>query len=386
MTMRKILLIFICAACVTPLLRLLEWSVSAGAIQNSIVPLQMQFIREYQHTVLRALSPDRRSMIVWETKSPIMLQRRGDSTLQWIEIASGKLLAKTTVEDNHFAAFLPGGDKVIYRTEPVMSLDKTTLEIWDLERNVTQQCLAGSEAHFLTQVAPISDTRFIGRRDYGGDKPENVLVVRSVPDCELFRDAALDPHRHRRGTPFPITVSPDKHWLAYPLLSQPPSTVFVFRRTEDLGIEHEVDVPMAFFPMFVRFTPDSKTLVAVLERLPSAKQPESLFKLTFYDVKSGNAIRDLNVNAQDALAISPDGRVIAAGWHQIRGRRSYLIISLHDLQTGEELARVEHSSAPRATFEGLGLSTLEFAANGEYLVSGSSESTRVWKITNQNRN
>src|SRR5437773_2159491 len=130
MTMRKILLIFICAACGTLPLRLPDWTVSAGVIQNSIVSLQMQFIREYPHTVLRALSPDQQSMIVWETKSPIMLQRRGDSTLQWIEIASGKLLAKTTVADNRFAAFLPGGDRIIYRTEPVMSLDKTTLDIW----------------------------------------------------------------------------------------------------------------------------------------------------------------------------------------------------------------------------------------------------------------
>jgi WD40 repeat protein len=116
------------------------------------------------------------------------------------------------------------------------------------------------------------------------------------------------------------------------------------------------------------FSPDGRSLVAGDFRQP----------VRVWEMATGEEIFSLDTDAQtivNAVAVSPDGRIIAAGgdasWHE-SGQRSASIIQLWDLATGEKIHSFQgHESATYS---------LAFSPDGSRLASGLRNGTvLVWE-------
>jgi WD40 repeat protein len=346
-------------------------------------PLILTLAKEYSRTSFEAISPDKLSIVLWEVKSPLIFRRRGDSTLQWVDVKSGTLLSTAVVEAIDWVAFSPSRSNLIYKSGPIDGAidEHYSIYVWNLKENVRKNCLSGTQADVMNRVIPINETEMIGLQTQGRGEPSGALLNLSIPDCRLLFKAQSDPLGRERLSHKEFAGSPDQRLVAHSL--NPPyasSTTLLLRRTEDLGVVHRLNAPKGFMYEHLAFSPDSKRLLAVIANGPIGML-QFRTKILVYSVEAGELIRELDIDARRGVVMSPDQKWIATGWEEARGGREYAMVSIYDFETGKELARAELTSWRPRERKLDALYNLEFAVGGEYLVAGSEQLTRVWKIS-----
>jgi RNA polymerase sigma factor (sigma-70 family) len=118
----------------------------------------------------------------------------------------------------------------------------------------------------------------------------------------------------------------------------------------------------------LRFLPSGDTLVGLVT---DAERPAFKRSLGFFEVKSGQLARTVEIdNTTFCLAVSPDGKVIAAG----NGQKTFS--QLIDVATGKEIGRIP--SMPSLT-------SLAFAPNGRSLAGARSYNAAitVWDVASR---
>lgn len=103
-----------------------------------------------------------------------------------------------------------------------------------------------------------------------------------------------------------------------------------------------------------------------------------------YNAATGERVKEVNtIDARDDIAISPDGRWLAAGQMRYKntfwGERKQAVVTVYDFDTGEQVAVAEHPwMRERASFGHI--TEIEFSSDGRFLVTCSTRQTRVWRV------
>jgi WD40 repeat protein len=119
---------------------------------------------------------------------------------------------------------------------------------------------------------------------------------------------------------------------------------------------------------WLAFTPDSRTLIAVDEHMSNIR---------FWDPVTGKELRRLELQKGDsvrALALSPDGKVLAAGGARlVRGAQKYeATVWLWDAATGRKMRQL-----PGKGFE---VRSLAFSPDGRTLANRDEGALRFWDV------
>ena len=90
-----------------------------------------------------------------------------------------------------------------------------------------------------------------------------------------------------------------------------------------------------------RYLRDGRYVAAAITD-SSFSNKENKYYVGIYDGRNGTEITRLAVSGTDGVAISPDGRILAAA-HLVYGKRGVVpTVIIYDVATGSKLAIVEH--------------------------------------------
>jgi WD40 repeat protein len=172
--------------------------------------------------------------------------------------------------------------------------------------------------------------------------------------------------RDRTSAHWMATVSPDSRWIAA-AFDRPEPAVLVWEATTGRTV---AALDGACHP--VVFTPDSRGLVTAT--------PGTDVKI--WDVTAGRVRATLPGHASrvGAVAVSPDGRLVAAGLHRGEtnepARLAPTAVKLWDRRTGAEVAAIDVTEQPQNGMY------LDFSPDGRLLVIHSSAGRGlVWDVT-----
>lgn len=159
----------------------------------------------------------------------------------------------------------------------------------------------------------------------------------------------------------------------------------VCRNSTDLSVRWSRRLDAAFNPIRFGIAPKGTfAVVAMWEQGKISHRARKVF-IEVLSGKDGKQVGRLEVDGTDSVAVSDDGRLVAAGT-QLRQSprigRIQTVVRLCDVQTGAELQKVIHDelSVDEHLASGLGHHGLLFSPDGKYLFS-SGKSTRVWALT-----
>jgi hypothetical protein len=139
------------------------------AAEGDLVTVEL--VREHKNAIITQVSPDSKSMMLWQTDTPIQTVRipggdqdslptAGDSKLLWVEVETGKELASIPVGFLPRVRFFPKGDRVVVKHNGDFA-DFQTI-IWDLAGNRVNTCLEDSLG--ILDATPISDDKMVALR------------------------------------------------------------------------------------------------------------------------------------------------------------------------------------------------------------------------------
>jgi WD40 repeat protein len=280
----------------------------------------------------------------------------GNNVIRLWELPSGKVLNPTEPHDSgvHCIAVAPDGKTLAAGTF------LKTVQLWDLKTGKPQRALLGHE-HGIYPVAWSPDGRHIA----SGSRDGTARVWDAVSGKELRKFLAYDGDKSGDVWVYGLSFAPDGKRLAGACRD---GLVRIW--DIDSGKELARCEGHNAFVWGVVFAPDGKTLV-------SCGNDGSIRQ---WDAGSGAELRRLgDALAYESVAVSPDGRVVAAG---TRGA-VYLI----DAQNGQALrALKEHPDSSfrnRLYRDGR---TLAFSPDGRTVASGSWQVLQLWEVaTGQER-
>jgi hypothetical protein len=305
------------------------------------------------------------------------------SRLVLLTIPGGKELASVPVGFLPRVRYFPDESRIIFSHELNGSFQGRIAAFGGEDTT----CLEGRPAVEIRGITPISEQEVIGLRE---SRRVHTFVRLKSSDCSIVEESPADPAAPGsmfRGDFFSQpAVSLNREVAGY-FVGLPKSgpKVLILRRLSDAVIFQRIEAPEDWLFWGLRFTPDSRlALVDAYRRDRSPGEPDARHRVLVYDVSSGRLVRTLDIDARDGLAVSPDGRLLAAGSSsrestRFGDTRVKAVAVLYDFESGRELSRAEHSwfkTSPgmRGTLTGL-----EFSGDDQYLIT-STQDVRVWRI------
>jgi WD40 repeat protein len=383
----------------TSLLWLAVALVSAQLPGSAVVAgtsVRVERLREHKNALLREVSSDGSSMILWETDNPVLRLQipiprggsrvpsgTGDNRLVRIEVATGKVMGSISVGWlPHWVHSFPDGRRAIFTHSPGNAANLETL-FWEFETNQTTPCLAGQDALAIQDVTPVSDEHLVAMRPRSNNKNIRTaeLLRMNAGHCSVAETSPAYPAGESANFTGELSLSPDRRTVAYPvrrsLLLRGVSDLSVVRRFESADWSHDN----------FRFMLDSQLLLVVLwRRIPQSDPPQLPRRLRVYEIATGRAVRELelgDVGSLGKLAVSPDGKLAALGGERKRhrafqGRQKQPFLAIYDVEaSGEELTRIDFPWGPDDL--SYTLNNIEFTRDGKYLLTSTGD-TQVWKI------
>jgi hypothetical protein len=258
---------------------------------------------------------------------------------------------------------------------------QTVVDIWNgerVEKDIPLYTYRGERCYALRNGV-LLDAHY----DYAG-KPHRTetLALVDLPD---YRERTKVPYATQPpgplssgvvlGTEYGFAISDDRETLAYAF-----DDVLAVRRTHDLGVIWTRRMQSQLKPYSVVISSFGTYVAAALaDSAPPKLQRESY--ISVYDGTDGRELTRLPRNGTSGLAISPDGKLVAAVV-LAGGKKGEVVptVQVYSLSSGELLASVVHDHIRSGRHQFLNAGCVPaFTSNGKYLVT-SAMTTKVWKL------
>lgn len=356
----------------------------------------LKLVTEYKKNILEDISPDGRLLLFYQTSAPTRSYTieldgsRGkanqppvtDDALRVVERESGRELGRIRVEFFPLEQqFIPGAQRVFY-SEPKSRAESARLyKIWDIASGRALVCLDAPEGGF-SSVTFLDQQHALGTiskqvEQYTG----GMLGALALTNCKRQVIGPVDPTDPRVRTGGRISLSPDKNLLAYSLYVGSQAIVWDIKKQQ---VERRLDISPLFIGEEVVYTPDGRLLLITARTRPFAGDDSKTF-LLFYDTRTYQQVRRLEVPGASAIAISPDSRLLALGY-TVEKKKAFSTteqakVAIYDLVTGEEVALASHPPVKQQRSDPFiaKVTRLAFTPDGEYLLS-STYDTRLWQL------
>jgi WD40 repeat protein len=208
-----------------------------------------------------------------------------------------------------------------------------------------------------------------------------MLATLTLTTCTRQVIGPVDPTDPRIRTGGRISLSSDKNFLAYPLYVSSQAIVWNIKKQQ---VERRIDISPLFIGEEVTYTPDGRLLLIAARTRPFAGD-DSKTCLLFYDARTYQQLRRLEIPGVSAIAISPDSRLLAVGYTE-ENKKAFSTteqakIVIYDIATGKEVARALHPPVKQQRSDPFiaKVTRLAFTPDGEYLLS-STYDTRLWQF------
>lgn len=217
-----------------------------------------------------------------------------------------------------------------------------------------------------------------------------VLKVVELPDYREVAHVDLEvPRSGRSGTDQVVSSGGDS--FVYGV-----DDMLICRRTDDLGILWTQKLETASSRVWrVAISATGERVAAVAAAAPWPESPEVARRplvlqplyLAVYDGRSGAPLAKLPADSHfdQALALSPDGKLVAVGQRFLSGdlQNVDLFVDIYDIASGDRVAREVHCRVPPGRYQKLSGSfgPMTFTADGRYLVTSGYDRTKIWEIS-----
>ncbi len=367
---------------------------AAAAAANPTLMLRM--LREIKGASLEDISPDGRRLLLYRSSAPMQLYtiplgggpvkvspEKVSHSLEVIELDGKQVLAQRALPDYPLLARFADDRTVVCHYSDWSNGHKLTLSLWDLSGRREDVVTQDPQVVWFDKAVPLTANALIAvfRRADLREREEK-LVKLTLPDFRLTVLGAVNPTDPEGEVYGNLAVSPDGRYVAY----QCARTLFI-RELPDMKVVRQVAVPdETAFPHLL-YTPDGRRLVAAAIIGDFLDGEDTKYRVLVYDAASGQLVRTIEANAGHGLAISPDGRWLAAGLR--RQRRGFLNVTmlqaavvLHDFETGRVLATAEFPWVREPRHYGFiaHLGRIFFTPDGSKLLTSVQQATRIWRI------
>ena len=364
----------------------------------------LKLIAEYKNNQLEGLSSDGRLILLHQTSTPMRTYTfrsdigRGqadqpdthDDLLRVIELENGRELGHLGTEAfPGVEGFIPNTQEVFYseRKQYAQKMGQA-YKIWNPASGQLHVCLDNPAGGFSWPVF-LDQQQAIGIVSQKGSS--EILAKLSLPECVLTNLGSVEPENSKNGAWQKLTLSPDKRFLAYTIY--PGGKLIIWDIANKKVAKQLTPSPLLFdsnldyraFGNNIDYSTDGKLLIVNANIVNGNAHIRKEYLLSFetetYQLKKRIEVQALAT----AMAISPDGRMVAIGYTKEMQKtfttNEQGIIALYDLTTGQEITTAAHSEVKQRRSDPFiaRVRRLAFTPDGMYLLS-STYDTRLWQI------
>ncbi len=314
----------------------------------------------------------------WQDSSPIGVN---EDALRIVLRESWKVsYSKRLLGPASRGGFFAGGDRVYVETVPVMGRDSSIMQrmIIDLQAGKEQQRVEpvpNTGLHF--SYWPLEGNRLLGEGRSFDTALTEVIVLAELPD---YREIKRIPFLQERGSRLArrdgtLVVSPNRKAFAYFYESE-----IVYGNTSDLGPVWMKKADPAITIWDIAIAPNAEYVALYASESQGVGQPQAHY-CEILSGKDGGVIGKVPVEPLQSLAISADGKLLAAALRDSqRGWMSGVQPTMHvfDIATGKRLSTLTVDQFKAGNGELFPVNAL-FTADGTNLVT-SARTTKVWDV------
>ncbi len=364
---------------------------------------------EYKRNILQDISADGRLLLFYQTGAPTRSYTiplgggqasanqppSTDDVLRVVERASGREVAQIKV--GFFpegAQFIPDTQQVFYKEPSGGSKPGWRFKTWNFSTGEAKAC-SDEDATSFRHATVVDARHILGAvlQENGGE----VLGKLTLPDCSRTLTNPVNLANPKNMIWGGMNVSPSVRHLAYGAGEE-----VIIRDATTLNTIKSITPPSGLiFGGEPIYTPDGKFILVVASNTILDK-PETKRYLLFYDTTNYEVARRLDITSWSppkvrddravsssvvgtAMAISPDGRLLAVG-NTREEKKAFTTteqaqVTLYDLTTGEEVARASHPPVKQQRNDPFAakVTRLAFTPDGKYLLS-STYDTLIWEV------
>lgn len=363
------------------------WPLDGKALPDGVLdtgPLRIH--SRHPNARLRDLSATGRTALVVLVRDPVLLvrlgirpPRRDPDEIYLLDIAAAKLMGRIKVRGQVTSAvFFPGLESSGILT--VFDETEFATGTWSAGHPIAVTSRGESAVDFATLhlTGPHSGVSGTYAPLGAGDAKTFVLNRLSFPGFRVTERVPMLPPGVN-SNPGKGSVSIEAGLLAFPTAFPDPR--IVVRRLSDFSLAYQVRAPQGFGFGEILFSKKGDLLIAMAVEAKSAGA-EGRFAVV-YRAENGEELRRITLTGVTRLAVSPDGRLLAAGERRSAGpSKAQALVSLYDFATGERLARAAHRAVdvPRNNPWAGQFNAIAFTADGKFLLTSATD-IYVWTIT-----
>jgi hypothetical protein len=300
-----------------------------------------------------------------------------DEPLCVVELGSWKTVYSTRLEAAPLMASFLRDSPELYVTAVFLDVGKAGNQqvVIDLQAGSIKQEQIRDGLFRATRGQQLLTTK--GELGKGG-----VLSVVKLPDYRELAQADLEvPRSGRSGTDQIVSSQGDV--FVYGV-----DDLVVCRRTDDLGVLWTRRIG-ATRVWRIAISARGDRVAAVADaapqrspRVPPVIQP--LF-IVVYDGRSGTPVATFpaDVNFNEALALSPDGKLLAVAQRVPADDKQNvdLFVDVYEIASSRRIARELHCRVPPGPFQNrAGFAAAEFTSDGRWLIIAGYDRTKLWEV------
>lgn len=376
----------------------------------------VRLVKEIKHAYLLDVSPDATNLCLYFTRHPVrsFLWRGqwsekttvadGGDALRIVETTTWKSTYATRLAAAPYSGSFFADGRAVYAEVPGAGAGRTQRVVVDLRSGGKQERFDpnpwANPGSLDFSYWALDDRALLG----GGRDERNETAVLVRVELPSYRETQRVPFAEKRsastgmGTETSVRVSADRRTFVYAINNN-----IVCRRGQDLGTLWARQTEADLAPPRAAISKDG-TLVAAAVFGPQAPPFAERGYLAVYDGRSGAPIARIAtpIRAADeayltteahlfagseGLAISPDGRLLAAGQRVYLRQKSRSVVQptvlLFDIRRGDKVATITHDQFPGGggefLYAGFARDGIQFTPDGRYLIT-SGLNTKVWEV------